>query len=392
MKESFTYPSWNAKLLYGENETSVSYDGVLRSFVDGVPLPMYRSIISNKGDATTPLNASRETLDVSTFPVYRGIDTSTDTKFAANVWGNPYTLQYLSQTDWADSSLIVSDADSIALSNAHSKVRQFANPFEAGVFLSEFKQTIDLLKDPFSALAHLYKDFARKRASLGSSAKAVSDSWLEFRFGILPLVQDINSIIELSNRVALKNEIFRFKSYGKAEIAYSETNPYGVIYGTTSDQMFDWKKRAEVFYHFGILASTLDRANSLQEGMEDILDISKFIPTVWERIPYSFLADYFVNVGDIISATFDSQYETSYCSRSVVTTVECSWRFSPMRSKYEFVIVDPTSTPFMLYKRREVVRTQSSLGIPPLRFSVPGSSIRKTNIAALLTSFLTRRS
>jgi hypothetical protein len=251
--------------------------------------------------------------------------------------------------------------------------------------LGELKETFELLRNPFGASVRLLRALSQAK----HLRRAVADSWLEFRFGILPLISDVESILEVARRQLLQNEVVRFKSYARAEAAGSKTGFYATsIVGMNCLKYSRWSTLVEDVYHFGILADKLDRASSLSEGVSEFLQPKYIVPTAWELIPFSFLVDYFSNVGDIISATSSGRFDTSYCSHSVITTYECSVSFSPMKDTGQVVgiIIDPHTTPVINYKTRILKRRQANLGIPPLVFHLPGSSVRYFNIAALLAS------
>lgn len=46
------------------------------------------------------------------------------------------------------------------------------------------------------------------------------------------------------------------------------------------------------------------------------LTIQEFVPTVWELIPYSFVVDYFTNIGDVVNYAYSANLNWVYKSAS----------------------------------------------------------------------------
>jgi hypothetical protein len=125
-------------------------------------------------------------------------------------------------------------------------------------------------------------------------------------------------------------------------------------------------------------------------------DLKAFIPTVWEVIPYSFLVDYFVNIGDMLeAATTDTSIvkrlskvvieewvlETSFAPNLDETAKEIATRFGIVMQLQQAGL--PGS---ITVKTRKVTRTPL-VNVPILtpRFEVPNLfSKHSLNIGALL--------
>jgi hypothetical protein len=118
------------------------------------------------------------------------------------------------------------------------------------------------------------------------------------------------------------------------------------------------------------------------------LRLEDFVPTVWELIPYSFVADYFTNIGDIISAFSYGNMNLRWSTRTqVVKAIAVNNSASPRLNDtnpiniIEFGIDDGSST----ITRRIVDRKNYNGGfVPSLRFEIPGADSSKwINLAAL---------
>jgi hypothetical protein len=120
-----------------------------------------------------------------------------------------------------------------------------------------------------------------------------------------------------------------------------------------------------------------------------------FIPTIYELVPYSFLIDYFVNLGGIIEAVCTDTTGVYFVSKTVkqITTVSVSEHFSSWdeswtNGTWHTISLNGELFGYRNYRHVTVTRTiPTSLPIPPLVVSVPGTdSLKWVNMGALLAS------
>jgi hypothetical protein len=157
----------------------------------------------------------------------------------------------------------------------------------------------------------------------------------------------------------------------------------------------DWTVRTETKYtvHFygAVKVEVSEPTSSVIE--EFGVGARDFIPAVWEAIPYSFLIDYFTNIGDIIEVVSFPRSDLAWISRT--------YRNHSIRSTEQVAIADKSDPAFpasnsnkvfafqpprVKWDRKYVSRTAYSGSIvPSLRFEIPGSKNWKKwcNIAAL---------
>lgn len=140
-------------------------------------------------------------------------------------------------------------------------------------------------KNSFKAVKAMTRRFGR-RVMRGGLSKAMKDQWLEYRYAVMPLMYDIDShcqtLANLHNRV----DMTKFRARVKAVDAKTD-NLSGFNWGTT-----------KLKHSCVATAAITTKANSLlvYSGVSDPASV------LWEKIPYSFVIDWIVPVGDFLAA------------------------------------------------------------------------------------------
>lgn len=181
--------------------------------------------------------------------------------------------------------------------------------FEGLVFVGELRETLRFLRNPLGSVAKLLQSYKRtmkaRRRRCKRNPKArecrmdytladfVADNWLSYRYAITPLVLDAQNAVEaIQNRskTAPKRQTARgYSSDSKSAIqTFTDTSAF-VSTSKNVQTVLDGKARAGILYQadysdsFGIKAHNIPAA-------------------VWELIPFSFVSDWFVNLGDWVRA------------------------------------------------------------------------------------------
>jgi hypothetical protein len=291
-------------------------------------------------------------------------------------------------------------AEDIARANFVSNCRKKQTSFQGGQFLGEIRETIHAIKHPADALRKglsSYLGTVKKRArgfnsktSYGTVRRMLGGTWLEYAFGWAPLVSDIKAGAEA---LAKYNGSFTpslpVRSRGVWEGILDESE-YGIatFYGDYSARIITKAKIVATMYgamRSGIALEVPTVSKTFGLGLRD------FVPTVWELIPFSFVTDYFTNVGEILSAGCFDAGDVSWYGMSVKCTGE---RFSTNIQYIEgtrplpniSTSVTGSATPGSIYQSAESLSRERAPGlIPSLRFSVPGLR-QGFNLAALFAS------
>lgn len=246
------------------------------------------------------------------------------------------------------------------LSLTHSNFNKFVSPrlfdkirtydTQIGVTLGESRETLSWLLSRYKSVTSAFSAFKRKDASglrrLVRQAKyqtkytrtsgqtkrlpkewtyddktplGVADAanlWMEFRYGLMPLWYDINNIYsDLTKQARVLHRLYRLsvghgerRSISIPEIAVHPIVPLGTLSGTLS--IDERQRNGYVLYNkdgyqkVG-LDGTLQAANTIEDKIQHIIDPAS---TAWELIPYSFVLDWFVPVGNALQV-FGSLYD-----------------------------------------------------------------------------------
>lgn len=303
------------------------------------------------------------------------------------------------------------------------KVHSTYRSFQTGIFVGELRETVHLLRHPFSSLHKgmlEYLKAVKKRSSYiklstGSGAlrrtlrrrvtktsilnKVVADTWLEYSFGWRPFIQDIQSAVGALNSLAKSKPGWTRVSF-KASKTVEINTPYFLPALGGGDQcnvgyMLQDVDTSSVRLYGAVTTEPMSKPRVVENQFG--LSLAEFVPTIWELTPWSFLIDYFANVGGLIDALCTQQSRIRWTARTDVTRIEAlplSQRsmqlgYYPGPGNGSFWGDVYTASAYVVGKAQRTFVTRSPmLGFisPTLVFRVPGSSTRYLNMAALVSS------
>lgn len=140
---------------------------------------------------------------------------------------------------------------------------------------------------------HVYNRKDVGRVS-GTVTGVASDTWLAWQYGIRPLISDLEGAVKEYYKTRSVQPIIRTFS---ARGSNSERGG-GTLSGVRENYTTSWTQNARVrcSAQFQDSASAWD-ATAQRVGLTDPLLLA------WELIPYSFVIDWFINVGDFLQAS-----------------------------------------------------------------------------------------
>lgn len=389
----------------GYSVTDISQSGV--DYVDshtGVSLPKWRSVIKSGGSATTAASGTRlrrlENQEFSLTCGYRADPPGSYDSYSETVSGS---LIETIQLPGHISGTSLTTADNQALSQAFNALSQQRNHTQGLVFLGELRETLAMVRRPYQGMCDLLSGYLKrvqsktrlpggaKRWKRKDLKKVLADTWLETTFGMVPLINDVKSIAETVARAKYDSRRTFIHGYGTDTKAESEThNNGGGLYTLVAVSSVTRTIQSQ---HYKV---ALDFSNKADFGSADrLIELSGFspedwIPSLYELIPWSFLVDYFSNLGNLVQAGCSNQQEVKWVNSTNRLETVKSLQFSP---RCPFVGLDQrywqsgAKVGSCVFSRVDFQRgSTAKLSLPTLEVSLPGRPIQWGNMVALLQS------
>lgn len=235
-------------------------------------------------------------------------------------------------------SLDTVSVDNKALVKILKKIRASHQQMEGATFLAELHQTIGMLKRPLSAMRDEVNRYllslentkrkvkrlpAHKRRA--EWQRALSGTWLELQWGWRPLISDTKAIATTIARML--NEPphkERLSATSALDTETTEMADTGI-----SENYFEHKyvkvRKREYSTRYVVGMSSVRKAHA--SGVQRVIDLcgfnpEDFIPALYEVLPWSWLVDYFSNVGDIIEAGATSLTDVQWIVKTTRDTRE----------------------------------------------------------------------
>lgn len=288
-------------------------------------------------------------------------------------------------------------ADNLALAKFWKRAKEAQTAFRGLTALGELRETLRMLRNPAQGLRRGLDDYLTnvqkrsRRANRSSFGRIVSETWLENVFGWQPLISDIKSAGEALNRRKNRNSGNYSKVSGKGE---EETASFAGI--STRTDLFirlhhrSLTKRKVSVRYYGQVKSVCE--NPIEADMNLFgTNWREIVPTAWELIPYSFLADYFGNIGQILDAWSVRKSDIAWLAKSVKRTAELTLSEAyidknhiPGVGGYISDISRSVSSSYFRSATTAIQRSPQAPNLPSLTLKIPGFDTKWINMTALL--------
>lgn len=307
---------------------------------------------------------------------------------------------------------VVTQTSNRVIARFLSKIQDATSAFESGQDLGEFRETLRGIHQPLESLKvkllsyfdELEKVRSRSRNRIYLS-KALADTYLEFRFGWLPLADDVASAISKVGLIRPKTIPISASSHevhSVSDTLYLLGNIIAFSYQGLTVPYIRAHQKSEYYIRYkGAVRARVDPNGRSSVARELQLLPSNWLPTAWDLLPYSWIADYFTNIGDIISAlTFcfgdlawgqkTVRNKTTWTYHDLYMSVPDPWYLQlsnpnlqrDLCVQYVIPATNPSYTVTSL-SRTPLVSTDF---LPQFAFRIPTSKYPYLNLGALLLS------
>jgi hypothetical protein len=305
------------------------------------------------------------------------------------------------------SDLSVTNADNLALGKFAQKVSLAQTAIQGGVVLGELRQTLQLIRNPALGLRRQIDDWletarriraqrrlAAKAAHLRRIASDIADSWLEVQFGWKPLLSDIEAAGLALHRYKSGQSV----STRRVTATETQQDDSPTQRSLQGEVLAFWYAHLHATEYRQVTYRGAVRVEAHDPKQLDPRLIGfnpgQFLPTAWELLPYSFLVDYFSNIGGIIYGWSNLFTQLAWANRTTRQRTEMDqWTSVPDEYYKVNQPGDQRYTVSMVPARIVSSRTLVSrakytgTGVPGLAFKIPGfGSLKWLNVAALIAS------
>jgi hypothetical protein len=285
------------------------------------------------------------------------------------------------------STVSSSSASRDAASQFYSRAYAAQSQLMLGVSILELRETLGMIRGRGASMIQLITNWStavkRLRKLTGKKLiKALAELHLEYSFGWRPLASDIAGALRAYRNPRV--EITRVSAKAESPIVTSSTR------ATSGFGTLQYIRRR---------TSTTNCTVRIRGGVKVVvsghgrntqalgLNIQSIVPTIYEALPWTFLIDYFTDLGGVINAISFPKSSVAWCSTST------SKRFYTQVIAGE-VVSEPSpavwsnieieSSPQVTeYIRKQVSRVRGIPAIPAPTVRLPKSLWQWCNIAAL---------
>lgn len=354
----------------------------------GVDNPRWKEQVASLQPATTPFTASKRTVEI--------YEIKGEVRMAYPSPGQGVLVKKLSGFEGPPTfpsvlSTSASAAENAALKSLYNRLRAVDSEAQGLTILGELRQTIHMLRHPAEGVMKLSKSFLSQveksaKRNRKDIQKNLSGLYLEYVFGIVPFINDVKDVIEAIDS-ASRPKVTVVSGFGKDENIVNSTARTQIREIAFLESRTD-STETSVRYKVGLKLDTwAPSTDRLAESLG--FTFQEFIPSIYELLPWSFLVDYFANIGDIISAVTYNSSKIAWSNRTLRVHNEKKQSYvadaaltKPIFPANYFLGVSGSGNSWTT--STTVDRSATMPAYPSFQVSVPGIGKKWVNMSALL--------
>ncbi len=390
------YPDWDWRRLISNGDNACTILSGIRSGFTGSG-----HLFAGKKVFETPTFSRTSSATTAHLEIHHPSDPAHNT--------STYDLESRSINYWyldtfsVDTASLSNDVELQARQRYVNNLVKVQRKFDLLVFGGELRETLQLILSPGRSLRRaldghvagfLKKGAPRRFPSFRSFRQYVQGRWLEFVFGVQPLISDIRDGAEaLASHIVdrVPNRKCTSSAFGTRLGSFGGSLYNHEIGGVPFKVTFGRAPLVHAFYvkYFGCVYNP-----AWENGLDTTslgLDWRNVAPALYELIPYSFLVDYFTNLGGLINYYSYGTANVKWTNRTSISHSECYWdSFEVSPDRLGFNVVDTFTwspgTNRTYFIRRSVSRSPYFGTLyPGIQFGLP-TNLQWLNIAALIDS------
>jgi hypothetical protein len=324
---NFFTKNWDQTNPGTTNLTSVGWTDT----ADGICNPYWKDQIAQNKSATTPFSAKSTTVTHEDgYLVFDGYVTALgNVPSARRLSGMSGCLHTSNYVNFLPSNVdSVNAAESTAASKFYNTASGILKALEGGELIGETHKTAQAIIQKTTQVVGLLTGWRKRwntfrsshrkgnrEASLKRALAFASDNYLEWKFGVDPLVKDVQSLAGSMRDDFIDVETFTSNGKGSGpgliatETAFQPTGSLITAYANVSsiESVSVRYKAAIVLRRYGV--------GGLAERVG--LSPANFVPTIYNLLPWTWLLDYVTNVGDIVTAICFDPMRIAWCVKTV---------------------------------------------------------------------------
>lgn len=392
------------------NENSWSLVDVNSGELIGSTNPEWRILQEGHVQAGTIMHAERDRIDKKALYL-RQVFTYNNPKtyyVGEQISRGDYFIQGISSD--LSSDPLVAEADNMAVTNYIRSANKARRVINGGELIGEWAELVRQVGNPGKSLRKGLDSYLRsvKKRAYGRKvrrlpahrrarvqAKIISDTWLEASFGWRPTVGEISNVIKyiMETEPASRLAVREIRGIGRVEDSAWQQNSsakFPINHGPPTQYVRQRNSARVIVVYRGQFGMHTNAVMNITEKQG--IAPHDWIPTAWELVPYSFLSDYFANLGNIITALSFPKNQIRWTMRTIIRESKAVWT-DPEYSWSDpyWGRTDRTSDSKQVLSSgaaSRIVRTVDRAPytgdlVPTLSFSIPSSGTQWLNMAAL---------